>query len=74
MDLIEAADGGDRLATLIELRGVLAKAIAECESKRDLSGLARQFQQVLVEIDGLPREGEVCAADLIALRRARNRR
>jgi hypothetical protein len=74
MDLIEAAGSGDRLSALVELRGVLAQAIATCQSMRDLPALSRQLQAVLVEIDELPREGEVCAADRIALRRAaRNR-
>lgn len=40
-----------RLDRLIELRDVLDSAIAECDSKRDLAALARQYRETLKEIE-----------------------
>lgn len=41
----------DRLSRLIALRDKLAAAIDECESKRDLAALARQYRETLKEIE-----------------------
>ena len=41
----------DRLSRLEALRDTLAAAIDECESKRDLAALARQYRETLKEIE-----------------------
>ena len=42
-----------RIDRLIELRDILDAAIMECESKRDLAALARQYRETLKEIDDI---------------------
>lgn len=51
MGLVEAADGGDRLTTLKELRHLVAKSLVECGSTRDVAALARRLQGILEEIE-----------------------
>lgn len=46
-------DGKDRLSRLKDLRDVLESAIFECESKRDLAALARQYRETIKEIEEL---------------------
>lgn len=58
MGLIEAADSGDRLATLRELRGVLARSIYGAESSRDVAALSRQLVDVTAEIAALEKAAE----------------
>ena len=41
----------DRLDRLIELRDILDAAISECDSKRDLAALSRQYRETLKEIE-----------------------
>ena len=43
----------DRLQRLIALRDKLAIAIDDCESKRDLAALAKQYREVLKEIEDI---------------------
>lgn len=45
------AEKRSRLDRLIELRDKLEEAIADCESKRDLSALSRQYRETLKEIE-----------------------
>lgn len=40
-----------RLDRLIELRDILETAITECDSKRDLAALSRQYRETLKEIE-----------------------
>ena len=40
-----------RLDRLIRLRDILAVSIDECESKRDLAALAKQYREILKEIE-----------------------
>lgn len=42
-----------RLERLTELRDTLKTAIDECDSKRDLAALARQYRETLKEIEEL---------------------
>jgi DNA-binding ferritin-like protein len=53
-----------RLDRLIELRDVLESAINECDSKRDLAALARQYRETLKEIEEI--EGAEANDDDIA--------
>ena len=46
----------DRLHRLIDLRDKLELAINECDSKRDLAALSRQYRETLKEIEEI--EGE----------------
>lgn len=41
----------DRLNRLVALRNKLSDAIDECDSKRDLAALARQYRETLKEIE-----------------------
>ena len=60
-----------RLEGLEALRDVLAGAVAECDSLRDLASLSGRLQSVLVEIDELrPPERRGDAIDEIAARRS----
>lgn len=43
----------DRLAQLKELRGILASAIEDCDSMRDLAALSRQYRETIREIDAI---------------------
>ena len=51
MGLVETAKTGDRLATLKELRTVLAQTITDTKSARETSALALQLRLCLAEID-----------------------
>ena len=51
MGLIAASGTDDRLTQLMELRNVLAVAIEDCESNRDLAALTRQYRETIREID-----------------------
>ena len=73
-DLIETAATGDRLATLRDLRDLLAREIVACESSRDLAALSRQLTDVLAQIEALaPAEKKGDAVDEIAARRSARR-
>lgn len=50
-------DEKDRLSRLKELRDVLESAIFECESKRDLAALSRQYRETIKEIEELEGAG-----------------
>ena len=49
----QANKNDDRLARLKELRNTLLFAIEDCDSKRDLAALSRQYRETLKEIDEL---------------------
>ncbi|ORV61485.1 hypothetical protein AWC03_09810 [Mycobacterium europaeum] len=61
------------MAALAALRDALACAIDQCQSKRDLAALSRQFTSVLEQIDALPPLPKRRIADEIADRRAARR-
>lgn len=52
--LSEAAESGDERAQLEALRRILAKAIDNCASLRDLASLSNRYQDVLRQIKELP--------------------
>ena len=62
-----SAVSDDRLAQLMELRGVLAAAIDSCESMRDLAALSRQYRETIREIDELQNgeDGDDRASDIV---------
>lgn len=47
----------DRLNRLVALRDKLSDAIDECDSKRDLAALARQYRETLKEIEEIEGTG-----------------
>ena len=46
-----------RLNQLYELRDILAKAIDDCESMRDLAALSKQFRETTKEIEEIEGAG-----------------
>ncbi len=66
----------DRVARLTAVRDALEKAIAECESKRDLAPLSREYRAVLAELESLSpsKEKRTGGVDEIGRRRAAKRR
>jgi hypothetical protein len=72
--LTESAESGDRLATLRDLRDLLARQIQGCQSLRDLAALSGRLQAVLTEIAALePKKAEGDGIDEIARRRSARR-
>lgn len=53
-NLIDAAKSGDKRATLIALRDILAKTIQECDSGRDMASNTKRLMEVMAEIEALP--------------------
>ena len=53
-----------RLDRLMELRDVLEAAITECDSKRDLAALSKQYRETLKDIEEI--EGTVQDGDEIS--------
>ena len=52
-NLVEAAEGGDRLETLIALRDLLADKLQNTTSSRDISSMSRRLMQCISEIEVL---------------------
>jgi len=52
-DLLEAAQSGDRLITLIALRDLLAERLQNTESSRDIASMSRRLMQAVEEIETL---------------------
>ena len=53
-NLIEAAQSGDKRATLIALRDILAKTIQECDSGRDMASNTKRLMEVMAELEQMP--------------------
>jgi hypothetical protein len=66
----------DRAARLVAVRDALEKAIAECESKRDLAPLSREYRAVMAELEALQpsTEKRKNGVDEIARRRTARRK
>lgn len=56
--LTEAAQSGDRLATLIALRDLLAVRLDNGASDRDVASLSRRLMQTIAEIEELEKTKE----------------
>lgn len=52
--LVDAAKSGDKRATLIALRDILAATIQECDSGRDMASNTKRLMEVMAEIEALP--------------------
>lgn len=52
--LLDAAQSGDKRATLIALRDKIAATIENCESGRDIAANSKRLMEVMAEIDELP--------------------
>lgn len=72
MSVSEAAESGDRRRSLEALRASLAAAI-ESSEPRELASLAKQFREVLAELDELPEGQEASLVDDLTARRAGRR-
>lgn len=69
--LSKVVGAGNRLKSLEALRDVLASAIDNCESMRDLPPLASRLSDVLIQIESLtPKVEAGDAVDEITARRA----
>ena len=55
-NLVDAAKTGNKRATLIALRDILAKTIQECDSGRDMASNTKRLMEVMAEIEALPDE------------------
>lgn len=53
-NLVEAAKSGDKRATLIALRDILAATIQNCESGRDMASNTKRLMEVIAELETLP--------------------
>ena len=53
-NLIEAAKSGDKRATLIALRDILAETIQKCESGRDMASNTKRLMEVMAELEQMP--------------------
>lgn len=53
-NLVEAAQSGDKRATLIALRDKLAQTIQECDSGRDMASNSKRLMEVMAELEALP--------------------
>lgn len=75
MSLREVATQGDELATLEALRDRLADEIDNCESKREVQGLAAELARTLKRITDIKAQKPTSssAVDEIAARRARRK-
>lgn len=56
--LVDAAKSGDKRATLVALRDILAKTIQECDSGRDMASNTKRLMEVISEIESVDREQE----------------
>ena len=74
MSLAESARSGDRLATLCDLRDLLAEELETTGEARDVAALALRLTDVLAQIDAMPASRQVSAADEIAKKRAARRK
>lgn len=53
-NLVDAARSGDKRATLIALRDILAKTIQECDSGRDMASNTKRLMEVMAELETIP--------------------
>lgn len=53
-NLVDAAKSGDKRATLIALRDILAETIQNCESGRDMASNTKRLMEVIAELEALP--------------------
>ena len=56
--MVDVSERGDRLAQLIALKKKLAEALDDCDSKRDLASLSRQYRETLREIEELEKDDD----------------
>lgn len=57
-NLVDAAKSGDKRATLVAMRDILAKTIQECDSGRDMASNTKRLMEVINEIEAIDREAE----------------
>ncbi len=62
-------DPDGRVARLHYTRDLLAAALDDCESARDLPALSREYRITLAELDGLTSDEDISVVDQLAQRR-----
>ena len=55
-NLIDAAKSGNKKATLIALRDILAQTIQTCDSGRDMASNSKRLMEVIAEIELIEKE------------------
>lgn len=68
-NLIKAADSGDRLETLKELRHLLAERLNACESNRDIASMSKRLMDCIEEIEMLEKSKAASENSLDEFRR-----
>ena len=58
MNLLEAAQSGDKRETLVALRDKLAATIEVCDSGRDMAANSKRLMEVIAEIEAIDAEAE----------------
>lgn len=53
-NLVDAAKSGDKRATLMALRDILAATIQNCESGRDMASNTKRLMEVMAELEAMP--------------------
>lgn len=74
MGLLEAAQSGDKRATLIALRDKLAETIENCESGRDMAANSKRLMEVMAELESLPDPSEIKVSKHDRLKEKREKR
>ena len=57
-NLIDAAKSGDKRATLVALRDILAATIQNCDSGRDMASNSKRLMEVIAELEAIEKEQE----------------
>lgn len=55
-NLIDAAKSGNKKATLVALRDILAQTIQTCDSGRDMASNSKRLMEVIAEIELIEKE------------------
>lgn len=71
-NLVKAAEGGDRLETLIALRDLLANRLQNTTSSRDISSMSRRLMQCISEIEVIEKQREALRKNSASLEVMRN--
>lgn len=72
MSLVKKVQEGNRRASLVALRDIIASRI-ELAAPRDTAALAKQLTEVLLAIEGIKDDAKEDKADELARRRASRR-
>lgn len=57
-NLVDATKSGNKKATLIALRDILAETIQKCDSGRDMASNSKRLMEVIEEIEAIEKQEE----------------